>query len=317
MSGAVLIGIEGAVLLVQDGNRQDGKKCLGSLLPPGYGATATAGGGAIAHDTRRKPSAALPSESARKPGKTSELMASRTQPGPIPAPDKKEKKESFRDHLPAVVAAASGAILSAILGSFLGKAGTLIGLAAGSMISGSVTWWVERGIRKSAAIARAKREAIRKKGRPLTTGETALIERVIESQPRWKGIHWRWIAFFTAAALIFTAASVTTVEALSGKTLFGLLKGNDDKGFTIGRSYVPTPTVTRYVTPPASRTSYVTVSPTAVPDFTPDAPGSSSESPAPIVTVTASPSSSTPSPLPDSLPGTTSAPAEPGVITTP
>lgn len=219
-------------------------------------------------------------------------MTDQTQPGKTAASD---KKEGFTAHLPTIVAAAVGALIVSILSSFLGKAGTLIGLMAGSMLSGTVTWYTERGIRKSAAIAKAKRDAVRKKGRPLTLEETSVIERIADFKTHRRGIGWKRISVLSVLALVLSAGSVSAVEAMSGKTLHGLLTGTNDKGFSIGRDYAPSPTVTETVTrtasvpavvpdeTPSSSSPAVTSTPDATPDATPD------ETPPPAAPVTSDP----------------------------
>lgn len=48
--------------------------------------------------------------------------------------------ETFRSHLPAIVAAATGTVLAAILGSLIGPAGTIAGMMIGSLASGTASW---------------------------------------------------------------------------------------------------------------------------------------------------------------------------------
>jgi hypothetical protein len=81
--------------------------------------------------------------------------------------------ETFRSHLPAIIAAATGTVLAAVLGSLIGTAGTIAGMVVGSMASGTASWWAERGIRRSTELAAARAEALRAKGYHLHTGETA------------------------------------------------------------------------------------------------------------------------------------------------
>lgn len=213
---------------------------------------------------------------------------------------KKEKeKENFLSHSPAIVAAAVGTVFAAILGSFLGKTGTIAGMTAGSLISGSITWWAERGIRKSAAIAKAKRDAARKKGRPLTVTETAVIERVTASNPRWQGIHWRQISIFTIVALILSALTVGGAEALASRSFHGFVLSPPR----------PAP-VTSYVTMPPR---VITETPGPSPDLT---SGTSSASPSPDVSPSM-PVSVTPAASPDITPVTDPAGTPTSLLTNP
>ena len=84
-----------------------------------------------------------------------------------------KRPETFRSHLPAIIAAATGTVLAAFLGSLIGTAGTIVGMVVGSMASGTCSWWAERGIRRSTELAAARAEVLRAKGYHLHTGETA------------------------------------------------------------------------------------------------------------------------------------------------
>src|SRR5260370_30988738 len=90
---------------------------------------------------------------------TSDSAKPETKPG--------AKPETFRSHLPAIAAATTGTMLAAILGSLIGAAGTIAGMAIGSLASGTFSWWAERGIRRSAALATARAEFIRAPAHPL------------------------------------------------------------------------------------------------------------------------------------------------------
>src|SRR5690348_17067571 len=85
------------------------------------------------------------------------------------------RPETFRSHLPAIAAATAGTVLAAVLGSLIGAAGTIAGVVIGSLASGTCSWWAERGIRRSTALATARAEAIRT--RHLHAGDTAAVTR--------------------------------------------------------------------------------------------------------------------------------------------
>ena len=57
--------------------------------------------------------------------------------------------------------ATAGAVLATVLGSYMGIAGTITGIALGSLVSGTISWWLERVIRRSAAKAEAQASAVR------------------------------------------------------------------------------------------------------------------------------------------------------------
>ena len=88
--------------------------------------------------------------------------------------------DTFRSHLPAIVAATTGTVLAAILGSLIGAAGTIVGIVIGSLASGTASWWAERGIRRSAALATARAEALRARAeRPFASalGRSSRVHR--------------------------------------------------------------------------------------------------------------------------------------------
>src|SRR2546423_4147494 len=116
------------------------------------------------------------------------------------------KPETFRSHLPAIAAAAAGTVLAAVLGSLIGAAGTVAGMAIGSLVSGTCSWWAERGIRRSAAITAARTAAARH--------DRARRHR------RWAGP-----AALAAAAFIGCAVAVTLVAQGARKPLSALVQG--------------------------------------------------------------------------------------------
>ena len=105
------------------------------------------------------------------------------------------RPETFRSKLPAIAAATLGTVLAALLGSYLGTGGTLAGLAVGTAAAGSVSWWAERGIRRSAAVAAAKAQAVRARGRDLTPAEeTMVITAATRQHDRRERRRRRWPA---------------------------------------------------------------------------------------------------------------------------
>src|SRR5215475_1611806 len=129
------------------------------------------------------------------------------------------KPETFRSHLPAIVAATTGTVLAAVLGSLIGAAGTIAGIVIGSLASGTASWWAERGIRRSAALATARAEAIRARGHPLHPGEEAAVTQATvvtldaAAAPGGNGRphrrRWAGPAAFIAVAFIGCAIVVT------------------------------------------------------------------------------------------------------------
>ena len=194
---------------------------------------------------------------------TSDTAQSETKPQARP--------ETFRSHLPAVVAATTGTVLAAILGSLIGTAGTIVGMVIGSLASGTLSWWAERGIRRSTALAAARAEALRVRGHhadadenaaatqtaatraaanqtaptraaaPLAAAtQTALNQttptRAAAPRHRPARLRRRWAipAMFIAVAFAGCALVVTLVEGAAGKPLSAVVQGKPGHGTTLG-----------------------------------------------------------------------------------
>jgi hypothetical protein len=185
--------------------------------------------------------------------------------------------ETFRGHLPALAGSIVGTLISAVIASHLfGAAGTTYGLAFGGMVSGTTSWWGERAIRRSQAIATAKMKAARNKQAPLSATETQMIEAVHGKafDKRNPGIPYRTIALIGLTAVLVGVLTVIVLDRVGAREV---------ATFTPA----PRPTVTRTVevptetfTAPASSASFTpsdipsssaSASPTVVPDTSPDA----------------------------------------------
>jgi hypothetical protein len=205
-----------------------------------------------------------------------------------------EDNERFRDHAPAVAATAIMTIAVTVGTSYLGVAGTLAGLAAGSLISGAGAWWAEKAIRRSAAVTAARARAARAKGRPLSDSETRLIRQVHGS--RQYGIGWGRIAALAAAGLLIALAAVTVTEHLAGKPVADLVTHRGGHGTTLGGSVTspqPAPGRARPAvteTPAGTASPVIVASPaSAAPSPVPDADPAAVPDASPVSTAAASP----------------------------
>ena len=200
-----------------------------------------------------------------------------------------EKPNTFRDHIPAIAGSLCGTALSIYLGSFFGTTGTLYGTLLGSAASNSVSWWGERAIRKSAAVAKAKREAVkRRNGAPLSDAETRTIEAYVEKTHRR---NWKPILLSVVGIIVVCAGGLTAVEAIIGHPVANA----HGAGTTFGGSrQLPS---TDPATPISSLAPTQSLTPTPSPDITPDEAPSISSTPTPTPTIDPSPSLS-PSPIP-------------------
>jgi hypothetical protein len=170
------------------------------------------------------------------------------------------KPETFRSHLPAIVSTAAGTVLAAVIGSLMSTAGTIVGMAIGSVVSGSCSWWAERGIRRSATIAAARAAAFRARGRPLSPEEDAAVTQVVAAVHGRARPRRRWVgpAALIAAAFIACGITVTALESAVGKPLSALVQGKPGHGTTLGGGVSgpapagPAPTSSANTTEPAA-----------------------------------------------------------------
>lgn len=247
-----------------------------------------------------------------------DIMTSDTKPETVPG----AKPESFRSHLPAIVAATTGTVLAAILGSLIGAAGTIAGIVIGSLASGTASWWAERGIRRSAALAAARAEVIRARGHQMHPGEDAVVTQAAavtqdtaavtraEVTRTTPGRHslarprrrWAGPAAFIAAAFIGCAIVVTLLEGVAGKPLSAVVQGKPGHGTTFGGGVVgtaapaspsPSPSGSPSPTPSVSATGTAGAGTT---------PSSVSSSPAPSTAPATAPGSTLNSVTPSATP---------------
>ena len=184
------------------------------------------------------------------------------------------KPETFRDHLPAIVGAAGGTIIVTVLGSWLGNTGTLIGVALGSLGSGTLSWWAERGIRRArAAAAAGKAEAARVKGRQPHPAGDAAITRPAHDRTR-RNRRWATPVGIVLAAFLGCAIPLTIFEHAAGKPISAVTRHQPGHGTTLfgGGTGTPSPSPpARTPAPTAPATSFA-ATPTAT--VTPTAPAS-------------------------------------------
>jgi len=203
--------------------------------------------------------------------------------------------ESFRSHLPAIVAATAGTVTAAVLGSLLGTAGTIVGMAIASLTAGTLSWWAERGIRQSAAMAAARAETIRTRGRHLHADEDAVVTVAATRSPGrhlhaddddaappaaarhargWPRRRWAVPVAIAAAGFIGCAIPLTLLEHAAGKPLSAIVQGEPGHGTTLGGGTVSKPAPSRAPSPSPSTTGPATAPASST------APGNASSSPA-------------------------------------
>jgi len=240
-----------------------------------------------------------------------EIMTSDTAQ---PETKQQANSETFRSHLPAIVAATTGTVLAATLGSLIGTAGTIVGMVIGSMAAGTCSWWAERGIRRSTALAAARAEAIRARGRPLHAGEEAAATQAAAvtvdaaAVPGGKGRprrRWAGPAAFIATAFIGCAIVVTLLEGAAGKPLSAVVQGKPGSGLTLGEGTVgkaapasPSPTPSASTTGAAATAPASSTTPSGSSSSSAASTAPASTAPSSITPVSSAPNSATPSATP-------------------
>src|SRR6185437_8084190 len=194
----------------------------------------------------------------------------------------------------------------------------IAGIVIGSLASGTASWWAERGIRRSAALAAARAEAIRARGYPLHPGEHAAVIQAAaitrdtaaagsgHDRPR-RRLRWRWAgpAAFIIAAFIGGALVVTLLEGAAGKPLSAVVQGKPGHGTTlggtVGKAAPASPSPGPSSTPSASVTGSGTASTT--PSSSPAASTAPATAPGSTSPVSSTPNSATPAATPTSTGG--------------
>jgi hypothetical protein len=174
-----------------------------------------------------------------------------------------DKEERTLGLSPAQVAgSALAAISSAVVASTAGTAGTLIGAAVGSVIAtvgaALYTWWLRRTHETAKRVAaKARQAALATQPLPRTVLQGPLRSRKDraaagkgdkEDQRRdgedpdaeepvaksLRDLPWRKILLATAVVAVIALASITLVEALTGKPVSSITGGSDSKGTSVG-----------------------------------------------------------------------------------
>lgn len=218
-----------------------------------------------------------------------------TEENPSPPPRKLELSST------QVVGSALAAVSAAFFASWLGTAGTLIGAGIGSIVAtvgaATYTWWLRRtseAVRRTAAQVRetgmgstvvVPRLRNRRAEGPAGAGEDPDAE-ADEEADRWAFLRnrpWGKVALLAAGVMLAALASITVVEAVTGKPISALLRGDSATGTSVSnvlghdssptkqpvKRHTPSPTPTPSVTPGASATPSSSPTPSATPTPTP------------------------------------------------
>lgn len=202
-----------------------------------------------------------------------------------------EGSPKFELSLVQLLAGCLAALSAAVLASFFGVAGTLIGTAIGSIVGTAGTAIYSNWIRRTEARLRY----LRRQGAGLPAAPPAA------ALPHLTGRNWAMVGVAAGAAFVAALMVVTGVEAAVGKELSALVTGQKQHGSsrtTIGAltggettRVSPTPTAEPSSSSSPGFGGFPPVTPTATPDSTasPTPGAGASTSPSPSAQPTASP----------------------------
>nr|WP_221383058.1 hypothetical protein [Actinoplanes polyasparticus] len=140
--------------------------------------------------------------------------------------------------IPKTIAGTLAAVSAAVVGSFLGVAGTLIGAAVASLI-GSVgtelyARFINRGSKKIVSTFVTAPAAV---GTPTVVAaedELPSEEPVVEQKPARKDVRWGRIAVMAGALFVLAMGSLTAFELLTGKSVPAAVGHTTSSTTTIG-----------------------------------------------------------------------------------
>jgi hypothetical protein len=190
-------------------------------------------------------------------------------------------------NIPKTIGGALAAVCAAVVGSYLGVAGTLVGAAVASIIGTVGTEIYERSIKKGGKKLQTLAPTFIKA--PAAVGTPPVPAASEEDSPSHTvapkpQIRWRRIALLAGAVFVLAMGSLTIVEMFTHRSVASMV-GNDTKaGSTVGGlidpgtgSATPTPTPS---TSPSSAGPTDTTAPAIAPTTT------EPTSPAPTATTT-------------------------------
>ena len=211
---------------------------------------------------------------------------------PHSPPDSDDTTRKIDLNLAQVAAAALAAVTTAVLGSELGAAGTLIGAAGASVITtvGTAVYRasLERSRERVRSLAqRTRQRPTSREGSSLEHSRPAAVKAPLRDERltgstrgqqygdrsrRFTGLRWGAAIAGALGAFVLAMMVITGFEWASGGTV-----GGNGEGTTIGRVVTDQPGSRNPATPPASRSPGASVSET--PTETSTAPDTSTTTP--------------------------------------
>jgi hypothetical protein len=143
--------------------------------------------------------------------------------------------------IPKVIAGTLAAVSAAVVGSFLGVAGTLAGAAVVSVIGSVGTEVYQRSLNKGVKHLQAFTPAFIKAPAAVgTPGVAAATEEdlpshtVPEAERASRQIRWGRVAMIAGALFVLAMGSVTVAELITGKSVASTVGSSSGGGTTVG-----------------------------------------------------------------------------------
>ena len=207
-------------------------------------------------------------------------------------------------NIPKTIGGALAAVCAAVVGSYLGVAGTLIGAAVASIIGTVGTEIYERSIKKGGQKLQTLAPAFVKA--PAAVGTPPVAAATEEDSPSHtvpprQLIRWKRVAVVAGSVFVLAMGALTVFELFTHKSVASTVGNNTKAGSTVGGLLNPG---TGSATTPTPSPSPSSASPTAT---TPPAVAPTTTGPTPTVTVTTTPTTE-PTTAPTTVAPTTGAP---------
>src|SRR6476469_8389737 len=181
-------------------------------------------------------------------------------PSPPISPDDTKRKVDLNGF--HVAAAALAAVTSAVLGSQLGAAGTVIGAAGASVVTTVGTAVYQTSLERS----RQRVRTLAQRKRPSTSAQPEPEPEPAHRSRRFVALRWGAVIVGSLGAFLLAMAVITGFEWANGHTV-----GSNGKGTTIGRVINDQPGSPTPATPPPSPGAPTSSTPTPTPTATPTA----------------------------------------------
>jgi hypothetical protein len=173
--------------------------------------------------------------------------------------------------IPKTIAGALAAVCAAVIGSFLGVAGTLVGAAVASIIGSVGTELYQRSLRKGAKKLQTLAPTFVKAPAAIGTPQVAAAteeESPSHTVPPKRQIRWARVAMVAGALFVLAMGSLTVAELITGKSVASTVGNGTKATTTFGGLFNPGTSKSTPV-PQPSATPTSTEAPTTTPTTAP------------------------------------------------